>query len=762
MLKLWIRRITYCSAIMICVVLLSILVKKDIQGVTLQKENVEGYTLIINEVMPKNLVAVEDCDGEYSDWIELYNYGDQEIPLQGVGLTDNLDDPYRWVFPDITIEADSYLIVYCSGKDRVDAKQELHTNFCINAKGESLALTSPSEQVIDQVYIPEEIRENSSYGRKYNNMNEFAIFSTYTLGRANQSSVQKEVASIGKIGEVEFSVQGGNYKEAVDVALTSSVEEGRIYYTLDGSEPNLSSQIYEKPIHIQEGVTPHLYSIDTSIYSHIIRKVNDKEVYTGTVVRARVWKDGTLSDTVQTNTYFIDKEYSLPVISISTKPDDMFGYRNGIYILGAAYDLWKKYNPSVKADQTSPANYNMDKTIEAHIEMWETDGKKVVDQDIGLSVFGNYSRFQRAKSLKVTASKKYDSSSEVTYDLFQGSNVNYVTGDPIVSYKTFLIRNSGNDFYGQNTDIYKGLMMKDGYMQTIAREMGLTTQAYRPAILFVDGEYWGIQNIREKIDEYYFQSNYGVDKNQVSIIKSNKEEGLMELDYGSQDDVADYNELLHFIEEKDMSEDSNLALVNEKIDLENLIDYYVTQIYFGNWDWPDNNFKLWRSSTINAANPYEDHRWRFVFYDLDHGSEDYRFNSLKVQLQIPLQEEEKNLSETDYKRWNVSLFKNLMENEQFKQRFIDRFYVCIDRYFSAEHVLPIVDHLVEQIAGEIKEHEDRWLLGDTWIAKLIGYKDKTYTWDEKIEFLREYIVMRPEYMKKYLQELQDGTIYKAQ
>ncbi|MDO8899336.1 MAG: lamin tail domain-containing protein, partial [Bacteroidales bacterium] len=99
--------------------------------------------------MSSNATAVADEDGDYSDWIELHNTSNQALSLAGYGLSDDPEQPFRWVFPAKGIQPGGYLLVWASGKNRINTQQPLHTNFSISAAGEPLLLTHPSGERID-------------------------------------------------------------------------------------------------------------------------------------------------------------------------------------------------------------------------------------------------------------------------------------------------------------------------------------------------------------------------------------------------------------------------------------------------------------------------------------------------------------------------------------------------------------------------------------------------------------------------------------
>ena len=364
-------------------------------------------SLVINEVLADNNGGLSDEDGEYTDWIEIYNYGEEEINLKGYGITTDLEEPFYWTFPDINISPKSFIIVRASGKDRKDNLKFLHTNFKINKKGENIYLTHISGEIIDSLEVPES-DENISFGRKPDGTNNYAILSKTTPGSSNKVNIIKEVIAEQRLESPIFSHEGGYYSDTINLELYTEDDSLDIYYTLDGSEPTLKSNLYKGSIKIEsrEGEKNNLAQIKTSeIYSSLKWKtITEDEVFKGTVVRAKTYKDGIFSDETVTNTYFINPEYTLPIVSLVTDEDNLFGYENGIYVPGQIYDIWKSNNKEVAQSGIVPTNYNQkgkEWERETHIEVFETNGKRVVDQNVGVRISGGYSRMNNCKSLKI-------------------------------------------------------------------------------------------------------------------------------------------------------------------------------------------------------------------------------------------------------------------------------------------------------------------------------------------------------------------------
>jgi len=258
-------------------------------------------TLAINELMVSNKTQLPDEDGDFSDWIEIYNYGDEPISLKGFGLSDNENDPFAWVFPDVTINPKEFLIVWASGKDRPDPLGELHTNFKISKYGETIILTHENGTTIDKVTFGS-IEEDFTIGRKPDGVGEWVIYEDITPGNANSVIVYEMPNS-----PPEVSHQRGFYTQPFLLELKTDVSDAVIRYTLNGSEPTKDSPVYTEPIEIKDRTDePSKYAnIQSTSFDW---KPPKGKIFKATVVRARLFKgDVPISDVV-THTYFVSPD----------------------------------------------------------------------------------------------------------------------------------------------------------------------------------------------------------------------------------------------------------------------------------------------------------------------------------------------------------------------------------------------------------------------------------------------------------------------
>jgi hypothetical protein len=524
----------------------------------------------------------------------------------------------------------------------------------------------------------------------------------------------------------QFSQPAGFYEASFLLELSTDEPDARIYYTLDGAEPTQSSHVYSKPILIASRAgEANGYSAIESIAADWHKPKN--EVTKATVVRAKVIGNNQKSNSATiTHTYFTGADlmgrYNLPVVSLVTDPKNFFDAETGIYVLG------KPYADQADADITEDerqlfANFSQhgrawERPIS--IELLEDGGQTGFAQNGGVRIHGGGSRRYPQKTLRFYARSEYDLQEFFDYPLFTGPKDNIET-QPVSVYKTFLLRNSGQDWMKS--------MFRDAFVQSLVSNTRLDTQADRPVVAFLNGEYWGIYNLQERYDEFYLTNHYGIDPEQAVILRQN---GV--LFRGNPDDENQYSALLSFIRKNSLSDQKNYGYIQTQMDVENYIDYLIAEIYAGNDDWPDNNIFLWRMKTdqYEPDAPYgQDGRWRWMLFDLDFGfglkggDDDYKLDTIEVAKQPG---------------WSGFLFRSLLENEQFKSEFINRFADQLNTSYTPERVVSILDQTQEVLRPEMDEFIQRWEAGNYSVDE----------WKKEVEVMRTFALKRPEAMRQHI------------
>ncbi|MCK4750223.1 MAG: CotH kinase family protein, partial [Bacteroidales bacterium] len=433
--------------------------------------------------------------------------------------------------------------------------------------------------------------------------------------------------------DVHFSLEGGFYNGAQTLELIADQSPGSIRYTDDGSWPTTSSMLYSAPILITET----------------------------TVIRARLFEDLKLPSNVTTQTYILDDHSSLPVVSISTDPENFFSNDLGIYVVGTqGVTGWC---------MDTPVNWNNDWERPVNIEYFDHNKEQMVNQLVGTKIYGGCSRMWRYKSLALYARNRY-SGNRMNHAFFNTKEVD--------EFKTLVLRNSGNDAYVS--------MFRDGFMQSLLfGQMDLDLQGFQPSTVFINGEYWGIQNVREKINEHHPATNYDIDPDRIDMLERLRYFSLGEVVSGS---GVHYAELTDYMENNDLGIQENFEYVETQMDVNQFMNYYVANIYFQNEDWPHNNVKYWRPQV-------EGGKWRWILYDTDFGwGYLVRTNNC---LEWATRVDESTL-----------FFRKLLENDGFKNEFIQRMAGHINTTFHPDRVTTIFDSIKGMVDQEMNRHIDRW------------------------------------------------------
>jgi hypothetical protein len=295
----------------------------------------------------------------------------------------------------------------------------------------------------------------------------------------------------------------------------------------------------------------------------------------------------------------------------------------------------------------------------------------------------------------------------IQYPLFPGLTANG-TGEPLTEFKRILLRNGGNHW---SIDLFA-----DALMHELISHTKVDVMAYRPAIVFLNGEYWGIHNIRERLDQYYLATNYNLDPDKVVYTTH-----YDELDYGNPGDEKDLHDIVNFVQRNNMENEANYRYITTKMDIEQFIDYQVAQIFYSNTDWPGKNTAVWRYKTAQYEPdaPYgQDGRWRWMMFDTDfgfgyaHGTAG-DFNSLEHATGS-----------------RGPLLRGLLGNSTFRRQFINTFADHLNSSFTLERIITLIDQFEAVLEPEIARHQQRWGNPGRTVEEWKQNVDKMRIWAE--------------------------------
>ena len=706
---------------------------------------VSAQGLVINEILASNITTNTDEDGSNEDWVELYNSGTTAINLNGYGLTDDPLLLYKWIFPNISMAPGTYLLIWCSDKNRVNPAAPLHTNFKISSGTDAVILTSAGGANVGTVPAVPGVSD-VSYGRFPNGTGPFMYFSAVTPNAANGT-----VAYSSILNPPTFSHTGGFYTTSFSLTLSTTTPGATIIYTVDGSEPkstnisgttytyrNIYAELagqtpgpflqnsyqtlnYNAPVSIiNRTPLPNKLAAMTSTYDFDPDYIPTSPIFKGTVVKAKVIKPGALESKTITRTYFVTpqgiNEFSIPVVSLSLNEDYFFEYNNGMFTAGVDFDNWRAANPSTDADA-----YNADANFRRTGETTErrgninyfVNGAEVLNQDIGIRINGGASRAFQSKAIRLVARADYGNEF-MQYPFFDDQS--------LTDYSRLMLRNSGNDF--------NSTMMRDALTQNVIKGIGLDAQSYQPAITFVNGEYWGLLNLREKYDKHYFKNVYNIDTAELDLL----EDDLT----ATEGDDNHYDAMAAYLEANSLAIQANFDYINTQMDINNFKDYYISNIFFGNIDWPGWNTEFWRKRTlayIPNAPIGQDGRWRTALKDMDScfngTNEETDHNTLVFATAT-------NGPEYPNPPSSTLILRSLLVNPTFKNDFINRFADLMNTYFIPDRVVNIAADMKAVIQPEMPEHIARW--------QSVEYN----WWQQAVANMQTYATQRPAFQRQHI------------
>ncbi len=464
---------------------------------------------------------------------------------------------------------------------------------------------------------------------------------------------------------LELSPEGGFFTDSVTVQILSP--GAAIYFTTDGSRPRETPEHrYRLPFRVEKT----------------------------TVVRAFAVLAGEKS-TVFSQTYFINEpETTLPVVSISITSDMLFDPEVGLFVKGtnAVDSLW--YLPG--------ANFWSRREVTANFEFYESNGKCKWHDQVGLRLFGGMSRIFPQKSISVAARRQYGSS-RIDYRVF-GKN-------GLKKFKYLVLRNSGSDFGKTH--------FRDALMTDLVKKWDLDVQDYRPAHVYINGKYWGIYNIREKINRYYLAGHHKVDKDSIDLIEHKLTR--------TQGSSKHYRSLLNFLDQNSLDNAANFAYVNSQMEVSNFMDLQIAQIYFDNQD-AGGNIKFWRPQTPTG-------RWRWILFDTDWG---FGLNDPKAYQNNTLEfHTDPNGPHWPNPPWSTFILRKLLENKDFEHQFVNRFSDYLNDDLSSSQVLARIEKFYNQLLPEMPRHLERWRLNRS-------------EWEKQVNILRTFAKERPAYLRRFL------------
>ncbi|MDR1730277.1 MAG: CotH kinase family protein [Prevotellaceae bacterium] len=614
--------------------------------------------VIINELMPRNISYLINEDFNFEGWVELYNSGTQSADISNYYFSDDSNNLLKWrIKTDRLLDPEQFVVIYFDELDR-----ENHASFKLQPEGGSLFLSDRNKNLVSEIRYPISSR-NISYGRKTDGGANVSLgyFLNATPGKSNNGAV----TATGRADAPVFSLPAGFYSSDQQVTIQTPTAGARIYYTTDGSEPVIDDAF--------------LYTAPVSITRN-------------TPLRAIAVVNGALPSELATASYFINSgSNALPVVSLVTDSVMFFSDETGMLVAGKNGSEVPYYcsGPDLKA------NYWNDWDRPCNFEFFDANGRQQLNQEVKVGNFGNCSRTKFVKSIKINTTKAHGGE--------KGSRLNYAIfkEKPNLQWKSVVLRNSGNDF-GHS-------FLRDAFMQQIvAEKMDVDYQAYQPSVVFVNGKYYGMLNIRERTNKDFIYSNYGLDEGEFDLVE-----------YAEGDGSSDeYWQLVEFSRKGDMNAPDAYEYIDSQIDINEFLSYFIAQIYYANTDWPGGNIKAWKRK--------ENGKWRWILYDTDFGFSLYRTeyatNTITQAAQHPF-------------------FAGFLKNDKIRERFITKFLIHLQTTFDENRVINLLNEMASHIEPDA-------LVYDAYLRE--KKKIETSSWEGDLEAMRVFAQQRPDNIYKHL------------
>ena len=481
-------------------------------------------------------------------------------------------------------------------------------------------------------------------------------------------------------GTITFSKPGGRYEHTFFLTLRCDHPSYQIHYTTNGATPTANSPCYYAPFLLKTSHQSSSCIYKIKLGPDTVCQIPEK-VTKAIVIRAAAFDEaGTRVSPVTTQTYFIrDLECGLPdlpVVSICADSADLFDYMTGILVPGTHFDT---------ADPRWTGNYYMSgREWErlCNVEYYDT-GNNGFNQAAGLRTHGGNGRRYDQKGLKIYAREEYGKK-RFTYKIFEDCGV--------TQFKHLVLKPFRCAWTKAGVQNYLSYL--------IARNLDVEVLATRPVVLFLNGEYWGIYFIQEKADERYLENHYPIQSEEFNIIGSWV--GVLEAG-----DVTGFLDLMEFVESADLSDSTLYHQLEDKMDIDNFIDYQLLEIFLANEDWPANNMRCWQAL---------DSKWRWIYYDGD-GC----FRKLYGHLFGNATSESTQLWPTNAE--STLLFRRLLQNKTFRKRFVNRFNDLSNTYFSYRYTGNYLRDVHNQIQDEIPRQAERFGLPTSAVSWKNGIRD---------------------------------------
>lgn len=658
--------------------------------IALNLMGISSNKILITEFMALNNNGLKDEDGDNSDWIELYNPGDISVSLAGWHLTDEKENLSKWTFPNISIGAGDYLIIYASDKNRNTIQNNLHTNFKLSGGGEYLGLIEEDTNVISYEYSPfyPSQQTNISYGIY---LNQHTFFSKPTPGHGNELGNQ--------VLTPEFSVKRGFFEIPFKVSLSVSDTSAKIYYTTDGTRPNsIKGKLYTTPIDIitttplsavciSNGIESSVVTNTYIFINNVVKQPSEPSGYpngwgtlqgalgkyaAGTRAPADYEMDSEICQSAEYKDLMDESLKTIPTLSIVTNPGYLFSYSvnpdtGGIYI----------YTGDVVKDSynTTDTKLGLNWERPASVEYFNSSDLNEFQINCGLRIHGGNGRKSMNSpkhSFRLSFRSDYGSS-KLNSDIFDEKK-------SASRFDHLVVRAPMNYSWIHNNSIQRSgaQYIYDRFSKLTQLDMGQISGHEKFIHVYINGLYWGVYSLAEKINNDFIAEYAQGDDTQFDVINDDNAKKT-----AVDGNISAYNLMMSYADSSYYN-----RLVSEKLlDCVNYVDYMILNYYIGNRDWDGNNWFAAR----NRITP--ENGFRYFSWDAENCLTDVNFNLVSVV--------DKTLTK---------MFNNLSKNNDFKLLVADRLqkHLFNDGALTPENTVSRYEKLASLIDTAMIAESARW------------------------------------------------------
>ena len=620
---------------------------------------VYGYSqLLINEYSAANYDSYQDNYGEYEDWFEVYNSTASAIDINGYYISDKVNNPTKWQIPSsFIIPAGGVRVIFCSGRDEVLAGFA-HTNFKITQTkdNEVLMLSDPTGILLDSISVIPNIKTHSR-GREINGSAIWSVFINPTPDATNTGALLEYATT------PIFSAPSGYYTSSVQVVITSPDPNITIYYTVDGSTPDNTSNQYTTPITLTQ--TTVLKAVSYSSIASIPPSF------------------------IEYNTYFIDDTHTIPILSIS-----------GDQVLDLLDGGWG--STSLEPEGT--------------VEWFDKNGN-LLDKGCGeFNKHGNDSWAYDQRGFDYVMRDQFGYNHALQDKLFMTKDRD--------KFQRIIVKAAANDNYPFSFG-GSGAHIRDAYINHLSQlsDLRLDERSTTSCIVYLDGDYWGVYEIREKVDDHDFTDYYyDQDKDNLQFLKT---WGGTWIEYGGPQAQTDWDNFVNFVTTNPMNNQTNYNIAKSQYNTGSLTDYFLLNSYVICADWLNWNTAWWRGMDPNG----DKKKWRYTLWDMDntfgHGT---NYTGIPTQSVNADPCDPSSLNDPGG-QGHVPIWNEFLTNEDFFTDYVNRWQDLATGPLSCQNMVDLLDSMIAVIDPEMPRQISRW--GGNYA-----------TWQSNVQDLRNFILAR--------------------